>query len=456
MPNNIVCIIADDHRASAMGRCGSEPVMTPHLDALAVRGCHLQQLRIEGGRCRAVCIPTRASLITGCSVKTACEDLEGRTLKVDAPMLPARLRDKGYHCEVIGKWHQDLPSLRRGFDHGQMIFTAGMGDHHSLPVYNWNAFSMDRLPPPYKLKKYSSEAYADAAVDFLRKRALQSSQPFYLQVGLTLPHDPFDPPPGWEEPPDDKLPPLPPGFQSRHPFEIGDIEVRDEQLLPWPRSTVEVRKMAARYYAMIHAIDRLVGRVQSALEETGLVENTIFIYTGDHGLCGGRHGLLGKQNVYEAALRIPGILAGPGIPAGVLVDALSSQLDLAPTLLDLVGLAEYGDGMEGKTLRPEIEGSPDIGSRKFHFARYRHYQRAITDGHFKLIATRMDETLRLQLFDLADDPEETRDLVAGVAQLSCISDLVHALNEHLDRGNDPDFARIEEPDVRVCLDGRKS
>lgn len=100
MPHNILCIIADDHRASAMGKCGSEPVLTPHLDALAERGCCLWQLRIEGRGCRTVCVPSRASLITGCSVETACQDVEGRRLKTDAPMLPSRLRENGWTLQV--------------------------------------------------------------------------------------------------------------------------------------------------------------------------------------------------------------------------------------------------------------------------------------------------------------------------------------------------------------------
>jgi len=315
MPSNLICILADDHRASALGHAGAEPVDTPSLDALAAAGCRFPQLRIEGGRCRAVCIPTRASLITGCSVVTACADPEGRTLKADAPLLPALLRRRGYHCEHIGKWHQDLAALRRGFDHGRHVFTAGMADHHALPVHAWEDLASPEIPPPRILPQYSSEAFADEAVAFLGERARQGGTPFFLQLALTLPHDPFDPPPGWSEPHEADWPPLPPDFQPRHPFDIGDLEVRDEQLLPWPRPEREVRRMAARYHAMIAAIDAVVGRIVQTLQRTGLAGNTLLLYTGDHGLAGGRHGLLGKQNLYDCSLRIPGILAGPGVPA---------------------------------------------------------------------------------------------------------------------------------------------
>jgi arylsulfatase A-like enzyme len=451
MAHNIVCIIADDHRASALGRFGREPVNTPHLDGMAAEGCHFRQLRIEGGRCRAVCIPTRASLITGCSVAKACEDVEGRALKPNAPMLPAVLRQSGYHCEIIGKWHQDIPSLHRGFDNGSMIFTAGMGDHHALAVHNWESLERGTSPEPYLLKKYSSEAYGDATVEFLRKREALPAQPFYLQVGLSLPHDPFDPPPGWVDPPEERLPPLPPDFQPRHPFDIGDIDVRDEQLLPWPRPPLEVRRMAARYYAMIGAIDTLVGRVRKALEESGLADNTVVLYTGDHGLCGGRHGLLGKQSVYDAALRIPGIMCGPGVPAGRSIDALASQLDLSPTLLDFAQCGNSMDDADGCSLRPVMENSSGASPGKFHFARYRHYQRAITDGRHKLIATRVDGDLRLQWFDLNSDPDECHDLVGNPECHPNIRKMVEVLNRYLRRGNDPDFACLEASEIQKLL-----
>jgi arylsulfatase A-like enzyme len=442
MPSNLICILADDHRASAFGHAGAEPVDTPSLDALAAAGCRFPQLRIEGGRCRAVCIPTRASLITGCSVVTACADPEGRTLKADAPLLPALLRRRGYHCEHIGKWHQDLAALRRGFDHGRHVFTAGMADHRALPVHAWEDLAGPEIPPPRILPQYSSEAFADEAVAFLGARARQGGTPFFLQLALTLPHDPFDPPPGWSEPPEADWPPLPPDFQPRHPFDIGDLEVRDEQLLPWPRPEREVRRMAARYHAMIAAIDAVVGRIVQTLQRTGLAGNTLLLYTGDHGLAGGRHGLLGKQNLYECALRVPGILAGPGIPAGKAVDVLASQLDLAPTLLDLLGLRDLAGGMEGHSLRAWIEGATQGAPRSHHFARYRQFQRAVTDGRHKLIATRAGGQLRLQLFDLADDPDECRDLAGLRTSAPIQRELVEVLNARLREGRDPDFAPL--------------
>lgn len=442
MATNLLVVVADDHRASALGHTGREPVRTPHLDELALAGCHFPQLRIDGGRCRAVCIPTRASLITGCSVPSACADPEGRTLLPQAPLLPALLRSRGFHCQHIGKWHQDIPSLLRGFDHGSHVFTAGMGNHRALPVHSWGDLSVEPLPPPRILSQYAAEAFADDAEAFLLKRSRQPDTPFFLHLALTLPHDPFDPPPDWKEPPEAEWPPLPPDFQPQHPFDIGDLDVRDEQLLPWPRPPREVRRMAARYYAMISAIDEVIGRITHTLQTTGLAENTLVLYTGDHGLAGGRHGLLGKQNLYDCSLRIPGILSGPGVPAGQSPAVLASQLDLAPTLLDLLGLQDLATNMEGKSLRRWIEGSSADIPRTHHFARYRHFLRAVTDGRHKLIATRVDNQSYLQLFDLASDPEECRNLAGQPAYDIVERDLIARLNEHLKEGRDPDFAPV--------------
>jgi arylsulfatase A-like enzyme len=439
---NLIMIVADDHRASALGRVGTEPVRTPHLDRLAGEGCHFPQLRIEGGRCRAVCIPTRASLLTGCSVERACLDIEGRRLREDAPFLPGILRQNGYFCQHIGKWHQDISALQRGFHHGRSIFTAGFRDPEALPVHDWEDLDHDPLPEPRILEEYASHVFTREAVSFIGEiSAIKGDQPFFLHVALTLPHDPFIPPHGWREPLE--LPPLPETFLPEHPFDIGDLDVRDEQLLTRPLDGQAVRRMTAAYYALIEEIDRSVGAIWKAIEEHGLDSNTYLLYTGDHGLSGGRHGLLGKQNLYESAVRIPGILRGPGIPGGRVVDELVSQLDLAPSLLELLGVEAGEIGMQGISVKPQVTGESPGLHREHQFARYRGFQRMVTDGVYKLIATRVGKEPVLQLFGISRDPEERRNLMFDPSFRVTAESLVSVLNRWLLESNDHDFGPID-------------
>ena len=138
-----------------------------------------------------------------------------------------------------------------------------------------------------------------------------------------------------------------------HPFDNGEMVVRDEQLAPWPRTPDEMRRHIAEYYAMITHLDAQIGRVLEALEATGQAENTIIVLAGDNGLAIGRHGLMGKQNMYDHSLHVPLIMSGPGIPQNRRSDALCYLLDIYPTLCDLVGVPIPGT-VEGQSLVPAM------------------------------------------------------------------------------------------------------
>ena len=133
-------------------------------------------------------------------------------------------------------------------------------------------------------------------------------------VALTSPHDPRTPPPPYDRLYDPTKIPLPKNFYPIHPFDNGDLNVRDEQLLPTPRTPEAIKKEIALYYGMISEMDAQVGRILVTLEKEGLMENTLIVFAGDNGLAVGQHGLLGKQNLYEHSIRVPMIFSGPGIP----------------------------------------------------------------------------------------------------------------------------------------------
>ena len=141
--------------------------------------------------------------------------------------------------------------------------------------------------------------------------------------------------------------PLPKNFLPVHPFDNGDLVVRDEQLLPWPRTAGEVRRTLHAYYATVTALDFHIGRLVRALEDLGRLDNTLVIFSADQGIAVGSHGLLGKQNLYDHSMKAPLVLAGPGIPRGR-SDGLIYLFDIYPTVCDLVG-AKPPDGRAALT-----------------------------------------------------------------------------------------------------------
>ena len=193
-----------------------------------------------------------------------------------------------------------------------------------------------------------------------------------------------------------------------HPFDNGELVIRDEKLAPWPRTPEIVRQHIAAYYAMITHLDVYIGKLLETLKETGHADNTIIIFAGDNGLAVGQHGLLGKQNLYEHSIRVPLVITGPNIPKGKKSDALCYLLDIFPTLCELTGLP-IPKTVEGKSLVPAITGEKQHLRDTLFFA-YKNVQRAVCDERYKLIEYFVEGTRRTQLFDLANDRWEVNNL----------------------------------------------
>jgi arylsulfatase A-like enzyme len=210
--------------------------------------------------------------------------------------------------------------------------------------------------------------------------------------------------------------PLPANFLPNHPFDNGEMLVRDEKLAPFPRTPDDTRQQLCDYYGMISSQDAQVGRLLDTLAKTGLTENTIVIYTGDHGLAIGSHGLFGKQNVYEHSAGVPLIFSGPGIPSGKTSDALVYGFDLFPTLCEMLGIG-VPEKVEGKNLKGIIDGR-DTAVRESAFHAYVKRgakeppaaQLAVNDGRWKYMKCRVKDNVTVRLFDVQADPNEIHDL----------------------------------------------
>ena len=215
--------------------------------------------------------------------------------------------------------------------------------------------------------------------------------------------------------------PLPPNFAPQHPFDNGELNIRDERLAALPRDPEEVRRHIAEYYGMISHLDQQLGRILRVLEETGQAGNTLVIYLADHGLAVGQHGLMGKQNLYDHSIRVPLILAGPGIPSGRRPGGLVYSHDAFPTLCELTGIATP-DTVEVQSLRRQWE--LDASGREVVFAAYKELQRMLRRDTWKLIEyTVPGQPLRRQLFDLTTDPCEMHNLVLEPAQQKRVAEM---------------------------------
>ncbi|MFM9031054.1 MAG: sulfatase/phosphatase domain-containing protein, partial [Opitutaceae bacterium] len=235
--------------------------------------------------------------------------------------------------------------------------------------------------------------------------------------------------------------PLPPNFLPQHPFDNGEMVIRDEALLPWPRTPADIRGMLAEYYRYVSYLDLLIGRVCDAVDASPRARNTIIVFTADSGVARGSHGLIGKQNLYEHSMRVPLIVAGPGIPAGRRTAAMYYLFDLMPTLGALCGVAAPATS-EGRDFSAVLRDPSRTGRPAMMFA-YRDVQRGVRDERWKLI--RYPQVDRTQLFDLATDPQETRDLSAEPAQAGRIAQLTALLEGEMKTFGDTAALKEAQP-----------
>lgn len=395
---NILFLFADDQRADTVGAWGNKHIRTPNLDRLVKRGFSFRNNYCFGANSGAVCVPSRAMLMSGRTWFDVKLDLDG------ARLLPEVLRDAGYVTFATGKWHNGRESLQRAFPDARSMFLGGMEDHTKVPVSDVAA---GKVSESRIAQKFSTEEFADAAISFLQRH--QGEQPFFCYVAFTAPHDPRNPPPQYREMYYRKPPPVPRNFLPQHPFDNGFAwNVRDENLAPYPRTRRVIQEQLCEYYGLITHLDEQVGRILNALEKSGRAQNTLIIYTADHGLALGSHGLLGKQSVYEHSMKSPLIVAGPGVPRGKSTEAFTYLLDLFPTLCAAAKATPPG-GIAGHDLAPVWTGRQK-SVRDSVFLPYTDTMRAVRDARWKLIV--YPTINHQQLFDLRKDPGEVNDLAS--------------------------------------------
>ncbi len=407
---NVVLILSDDQRFDTVAALGNRQISTPNLDSLARNGLSFTRAHIMGGTAPAVCVASRAMLLSGQTLFRADErltaEVTGRGRKGPFNLLPEHFRRHGYHTFGTGKWHNRAPLFARSFSSGANILMGGGSDPYRTPLHDFQPSGVYAAQPDRIGNGHASELFTDSAVRFLDQH--DRRQPFFLYLAYTAPHDPRVAPESFRRlyaP--DRLS-LPANFLAEHPFDNGELRIRDEMLAPFPRTPADVRRHLADYYAMISHMDGQIGAVMAALRRNGLSSNTIVVFASDNGLALGQHGLFGKQNLYDHSVRVPLVWSGPDIPRGRRSDSLCYLLDVFPTLCDLCGVPMAGH-LEGRSLARALAGKR-LDARSSLFLAYRDFQRGVTTGDWKMI--RYKTKGDVQLFDLKRDPLEMRNLAS--------------------------------------------
>lgn len=421
---NILFLFADDYTFDAIHALGNEIIHTPNLDRLIQNGTQFSQSFNMGGWNGAICVASRSMIITGKTIWNAKALTEQWAKKENLESIQMSwgklMEEKGYQTYMSGKWHvsidpknvfQTVRNIRQGMPGD--FFKKGNKKGYDRPREG----EIDLWRPTDSLNggfweggKHWSEVAKDDALDFI-KQSKERSAPFFIYVAFNAPHDPRQSPQSFlDRYPLDSIP-LPENWLPEYPYKdaIGNPKtLRDEALAPFPRTPYAIKTHIKEYYAIISHLDEQIGKIMSALEASGKADNTYIFFTADHGLSVGKHGLLGKQSMFDHSIRVPLTLAGPGIPKNKTVDheiylqdIMATTLEMAnieaPASLEFKSFLSLAKGLEDQPLYPEgIYGA------------YVNHQRMIRKNQFKLIFyPKIKKTL---LFDLEQDPLEMNDL----------------------------------------------
>ncbi len=464
---NILWICTDQQRFDTLGCMGNRFVNTPNLDRLAAEGALFTKAFCQN----PICTPSRASFLSGRYPRTCRVRGNGQEVPEDEILIPKMLRDEaGYVCGLSGKFHLSACSTdichetERRIDDGYEVFNWAHNPRRTAEGYprgnqyrNWldeRGITYQTAPSPFlpqkdhaasSLEDGSKQPYwvsaplvesgmenthhhshwcADRTIDFIKERE-RDRRPWLFSVNFYDPHHPMDPPEEYLQRYIDMLDeiPLP---------EYGETELQDKPLFQHDpiecqykfdlMSDTEHRLVKAAYWAMIDQIDAEVGRILSVLEETGQKNDTLMIFTSDHGEILGDHRIYLKgPYFYEPAVRVPLIFSMPGIvKTGLRSDALVELMDIAETILDACGVPIH-PGMQGQSLWPILTGQkpPNFHKENVYCEYYnsltchenpKAYATMLRDRRCKIVRVHGLGDDQGELYDLEHDPGEFRNL----------------------------------------------
>ncbi len=447
---NIVYIFADDITYKAIHATGNLEIKTPNLDKLVRNGTSFTHSYNMGGWTGAVCIASRAMLMTGKSVWHT-RKINQEELAEKGEMWSQLMSKGGYETYMSGKWHGiDIPA-KDLFDHVSNVrmgnpindytgnkkkLVSGIKDlekkngldlngitpigYNDIMPFGFNRplSPQDTLWQPWDKSlggyweggKHWSEVLGDDALTFIDS-AKNRNKPFFMYLAFNAGHYLRQYPKEYGDMyPLDRIS-LPKTYLPVYPFRGDKIDQylgqADVSIAPFPRTEYAMKVHLRDYYAIITHMDNEIGRIVDAVKKSGKADNTYIIFTADHGVAVGDHGLVGKQNMYEHSLRVPFFIVGPKVPKNKKIDADIYLQDIMPTTLEIAGVQKPA-GIEYNSLMPFLKGERKESFYPSIYGAFMKHHRAIRTDGFKLIIYPQIKVMRL--YDLNKDPLELNDL----------------------------------------------
>ncbi|WP_033093620.1 sulfatase-like hydrolase/transferase [Colwellia psychrerythraea] len=422
---NILLIITDDQSIDTINALGNKAIQTPNIDRLAHSGMAFTHVFNQGSWSGAVCAPSRQMINTGRNLHmTGFSPVSNKTTY---PLMGETFRQSGYETFITGKWHVGDNALKRSFNIGRAVHEGGMAPIRKGGQWKpWLTDFGEKIKWAKKQKnQHTSEAFADAAISYIETKEKRNNNPFFMYVAFTAPHDPRQSPQSYV----DKYPAesinLPPNFLPMPEIDAGDYNIRDEALMTFPRTEKQTKEFIGEYYAMIEHMDDQIGRILDSLEKSPYANNTYIIFTSDHGLAVGKHGLAGKQSVYDHSIRTPFIMVGNGIPENTRAKGMFYLNSIFATTAELAGI-DTPESVQGPSVLPIIRGEKTV-MNNYIYGSYRHFQRMARNHRYKLVYYPLLK--RNVLFDLMNDPWEMHDISNAEGSASIIQELTAKLEE---------------------------
>ena len=333
---NILFILPDQLRAQALACNGDPNVHTPHIDRLASQGLTFRNTFAN----TPVCCPARANMLTGRYAHKNGMVANDLRLRETEPSYAELLQRSGYRTGFIGKWHLDGGARLPGFippgprRHGFEFWAANECSHA-----HFNTQYFRDTPEPIPIAKFEAEGWTDIALNFLQETRTDT-RPFFLTIQMGPPHDPYKAPP-----------------EYRNLYNPDQLKLRPN----WQPTLGAARPEIAEYYGMITAVDDQVGRLLQTLDDLSLADDTVVLFSSDHGDMLGSHGARLKRKPWDESIRVPGIIRYPRkTKPNRISDVFLTHVDFAPTFLGLAGIAPPAN-MQGTDLSPLVRGETSNG-----------------------------------------------------------------------------------------------
>ena len=439
---NFIFIITDDQSYNTVASQGNKEIVTPNMDRLAKSGISFSHAYNMGGWTSAVCNPSRSMLNSGRSVWNTQKN--NVKLKAKDPVAIAEswgniMNRAGYDTYMTGKWHVKAPV--------ENMFKNVVNERPGMPKDAWGMKAMrphfkelkkldspernkylpvgygrpldenDNSWSPYDPKfggfweggKHWSEVLKDDAIEFINN-AEKSENPFFMYLAFSAPHDPRQAPKEYIDMyPLDKIS-VSKNFLTENPYneEMGSgRSQRGECLAPFPRTEFAIKTHLQEYYASISYLDAQLGLILDKIEKSDISDNTYIIFTSDHGMAMGQHGLMSKSNLYDHTIRVPLIITGKGVAKNKVLDQDVYFQDAMPTVLELANIPKP-DYVFFNSFLDIIENNKTESHYNAIYGGFKKHQRIIRKDGYKLMI--LPEANKIFLFDLKKDPCEMNNI----------------------------------------------